>query len=547
MSASGWRTGPARPPARPDARPSGAPEPGRDHLFYVIHRDAAEGMRIDPWRARLNLDGRIGRNAREYREGTASAEGGFVTAEDAALLGRLRHYERGGWPRGYDWPDGEELVGLVRGIVETGRGAARRHPGHGAVVGGTAALRVRLGGRRGRPAAGRGARRRGLAIGAAALPDAAVRSTLRPARSGLPRPACRRGWPPGSRPRRRSSAARLPPSRRNCPASASTRRCRSFTRVEERSDVRPEPVLKLFGCEHRRTQYAHDGWRLVGVGLGDAVFHPCARLEFVYPGADGRMRAGRGDDIAVKDARGFTVIRRDRTREAEFLETLREAAEPHAWSDGEHMRYGPGGEEDVPEADIVFPPAGDGEDDASGAGAGFEAGAVPLLREAGWRIEVDGVMAVPAARGAGRVLDLSGRGRRRLVLAPPLAGGGRKEVRRGGDRAPAGRAASGRRMGPAGGRVRRRAPSGRQKLPGPAERRQLGRAGRGAVRAVCRGLPGGPGTAGVPPAPMRAGCPRWPRRWREAARPGPAGGSSSIWAPGCGRWPRRRRRSRPPR
>ena len=70
---------PGSSPARPDARPSGAPEPGRDHLFYVIHRDAAEGMRIDPWRARLNLDGRIGRNVREYREGTASAEGGFVS------------------------------------------------------------------------------------------------------------------------------------------------------------------------------------------------------------------------------------------------------------------------------------------------------------------------------------------------------------------------------------------------------------------------------------------------------------------------------------
>ena len=81
-------------------------------------------MRIDPYRAYLKQDGEIGRNVREYREGTASAEGGFVTAEDAAFLGRLGHYRRGIWPLRYDWPEGEELVALVRGIVETGRARA---------------------------------------------------------------------------------------------------------------------------------------------------------------------------------------------------------------------------------------------------------------------------------------------------------------------------------------------------------------------------------------------------------------------------------------
>ena len=128
-------------------------------------------------------------------------------------------------------------------------------------------------------------------------------------------------------------------------------------RVDERSDVRPEPVLRLFGCEHRRPQYAHDGRRLVGVGPGDPVFYPGARLEIVYPGAEGRVRPGRGDDIAVKDGRGFTVIRRDRAREAAFLETLREAAEPHAWSDGEHMRCGLGGQDLRADHPILFTPS----------------------------------------------------------------------------------------------------------------------------------------------------------------------------------------------
>ena len=52
--------------------------------------------------------------------------------------------------------------------------AGRRHPWHGAFVVGAAALRARLGGWRGRPAAGRGAGRCGFGADAAALPDAVV-------------------------------------------------------------------------------------------------------------------------------------------------------------------------------------------------------------------------------------------------------------------------------------------------------------------------------------------------------------------------------------
>ena len=90
----------------------------------MIHRDATGGMRIDPYRAYLKKDGAIGRNFREYREGTAFAQRKFLTSEDAALLGRLGYFEESIWPRHYDWPDGEELIGLVRGIVETGRARA---------------------------------------------------------------------------------------------------------------------------------------------------------------------------------------------------------------------------------------------------------------------------------------------------------------------------------------------------------------------------------------------------------------------------------------
>ena len=379
---------PGSAPARQDARPAGPPEPGRDHLFYVVRRDETDGMRIDPWRAYLKQDGEIGRNVREYRGGTASAEGGFVTADDAAFLARLGHYRRVIWPLRYDWPEGDELVALVRGIVETGR--ARADDVRGMMLSWAAPRRCEFTWEV--DAAGRQR--------VAARDDGGARLTLLPFPTPLfldPEtggigvaetcmPAGLASWFAAAPPVERGSidavAAKLSRIGQHAPVP-------KLHRVEERNDVRPEPVLVLFGCERRRMRYVHDGRRLVSAGRDDAVFYPCARLDIVYPGTGGRQRAGQGDDVAVKDGDRYAVVRRDRGREAELLETLREAARPHAWSDGERLRYGLGREDEIPDADIVFPPAGEGDDDASGAGAGFAARAVPRLRAAGWRIEVD--------------------------------------------------------------------------------------------------------------------------------------------------------------
>ena len=379
---------PGSTPAKPGTRPTGPPGPGRDHLFYVIRRDAAAGMRIDPWRGYLKLDGEVGRNVREYREGTATAEGGLATAEDAAFLGRLGHYRRGIRPWHYDWPEGDELIGLVRGIVETGR--ARADDIHGVALSWSEPRRCELlwevdGAGRQRVAA--------RDDGGAPLPLlpfptplflAPETGEIGVAETGMPGRLA--AWfaaaPPVERGSASAVAAKLSRIGQHAPVP-------KLHRVEERNDVRPEPVLRLFGREHRPMRYAHDGRRVVGVGRGDAVLYPCARLEVAYPGTGGLVRVGQGDDIAVEDGSRYALVRRDRTREAGFLGTLREAAEPYAWSDGERLRYGLPKDE-LPEADIVFPPAGEGEEDASGAGAGFAARALPRLRAAGWRIEIDG-------------------------------------------------------------------------------------------------------------------------------------------------------------
>ena len=372
--------------ARPEARRDGPPEPGRDHLFYVIHRDATGGMRIDPYRAYLKKDGTIGRNFREYREGTASAQRKFLTSEDAALLGRLGYFEESIWPRHYDWPDGEELIGLVRGIVETGR--ARADDIGGMALSWAEPRRCELAWTVGE--AGR--------QHVAARDEAGSPLTLLPfptplfldpetgeigvAETGLP--ARLASWfaaaPPVEHRSIHAVAAQLSRIGQHAPVPR-------LHRVEERSDVRPEPVLKLFGCEHRPMRHTYDGRRIVGVGGGDALVYPCARLEIVYPGAGSGLRVGRGDDIAAQDADGFAVIQRDRAREAGFGETLREAAKPYGQAERDMLRYDYGRLRELRDADVVFPPLGGGEDD--GAGLGFVIQAVPRLRSEGWRIEVD--------------------------------------------------------------------------------------------------------------------------------------------------------------
>ena len=380
---------PGAAPVKPDARPPGPPEPGRDHLFYVVHREATAAMRIDPYRAYVKKDGEIGRNVREYREGRASAEGKFLTPEDAALIGRLGHYHVDIWPRRYDWPEGEELIGLVRGIVQTGR--ARADDIRGMALSWSEPRRCELSWE-----VGEGGRQR---IAARDEAESALALLPFPTPLFLDPQTGEVGVADTGLPVRLASwFAAAPPVERGSIDAVNEKLSRigghaampKLHRVEEGKDIRPEPVPRLFGRELRPMRYAHDGRRVVSVGRGEAVFYPCVRLEIAYPGVGGRLRAGQGDDIAVRDGDRYAVVRRDRTREAGFLETLREAARPHAWSDGERMRYGLGAEDELPDADIVFPPTGESEDDASGAGAGFAARAVPRLRAAGWRIEVDG-------------------------------------------------------------------------------------------------------------------------------------------------------------
>ena len=384
MVAGGAKDVPARPAAGP-------PAAGKKHLFYVIGCDAMRRVLISPYRAYLRKDGSIGSNYREYNEERISRTHEFLTPQDAALLGRLAFYTDGLYPRSYDWPDGEELIGLVRGIVETGR--ARADDIRGMALAWSAARRCELAWEVGESGEQRIVARDGVGTPVTLLPfPAPFFVDRKTGEIGVAETALK--------PRLASWLAATPPVDRGSAPAVAARLSRlgqhapvpKLHRVGERSGVQPEPVLKLFGCEHRPTRYAYDGRRIVGRGGADVLVYPCARLEVAYGGAAARVRVGRGGDVGVKGEDGFAVVRRDRAREAEFEERLRETAEDHRYEDRGVLRFDRDRPSELREADVVFPPLGEDEekeDAAAAAGIAFVSRKVPELRAEGWRIEID--------------------------------------------------------------------------------------------------------------------------------------------------------------
>ena len=483
-------------PGGPDAA-AGPPALGREHLFYVIHSDETRHVHIAPYRAYLRKDGTIGTNFREYRERTPSRTHKYLTAEDAAILGWLDFYAGGGYPRRHDWPDGEELIGLIRGIVETGR--ARADDIQGAALSWADPRRCELGWSVGEAGEQQIVARDGagspLTLLAFQTPffidpesgEMGVAETALTARLA--------SWfaaaPPVPHGSIHAVAAKLSRIGQHAPVPR-------IHRVEERGDVRPVPVLTLYGCTYKLPRYVHGDWR--GTGYSGSVVYPFARLEIAYEGAATRLRAGRGDDIAASGDNGFAVIRRDRAREAAFEEALREAAKRYGYEDHELLRYDHDLPRELREANIVFPPVGDDEDDAAGgAGIGFVSQAVPQLRAEGWRVEIDGTWPFRLYEGpVAYSTSLEPRGSDWFSLCLSLEANGRK-LDIAPNHRPTRRDPAGGRMGRAAGRLRRRESSGRQGFSQPVRGRNVACDRLGAVRAVRRGLSGSAGAARFPP------------------------------------------------
>ena len=370
--------------ARPG--PSGPPAPGRDHLFYVVHRDSTGGMRIDPYRAYLKKDGAIGRNFREYREGTASAQRKFLTARDASILGALDYYAASIYSRRYDWPDGDELIELIRGIVATGR--ARANDIQGMVLCWAEPRQCELAWTVGEAGEQYVAARDGAGSPVIVLPfptpffldpqtgEIGVAETALP--TGLA--SWFAGAPPVPRGAFDAVASKLSGIGRQTPVPR-------LRRVAERTGVSPEPVLTLYGHERNVRLYGPGEYGR-GPGRDASAAWPLARLEIAYAGAGRRVRPGEGGDLRDR-GEDAAVILRDRDREAAFSERLRKTADRYRCDKGPFWRFNADPPHEALDADVVFPPLRKGDEDATAGGLGFVVQAVPRLRAEGWRIEVE--------------------------------------------------------------------------------------------------------------------------------------------------------------
>ena len=367
---------------------AGEPARSQEHLFYVVHRDALRRAHITPYKAYLRKDGSIGSNFREFGERNPSRTYRYLTVEDASILGRLGFYSNGGYPRHYDWPAGEELIGLIREIVATGRARAGDIRGSALSWGEPrpCALSWSVGESGEQRIVARDGAGSTVTLLAFPIPFFidSERGEIGVAETALP-------------PRMASWFASAPPVKHGSVDAVAAKLSRvgqhapvpQLQRVEERAGSRPGAVLTLYGCTYRLPRYAYGAWR-GGTNEAGPVVYPCALLEIVYEGAATRLRVGRGDDIAAPGDGGFSLIRRDRGREAAFAEALRDAAGRRRFEDEELLRLDHGLPRELRDADVVFPPLVDEDDTAAASGIGFLSQAVPQLRAEGWRVEIDG-------------------------------------------------------------------------------------------------------------------------------------------------------------
>ena len=356
---------------RPEGRtePAGGPppgpaKPGREHLFYVIGPDWLRGMGITPYRAYLRQDGTVGTNFREFSDRRSTWARRNLTFNDAALLGQLEFFGDGGYGPGGDWPEGQELIDLIRLIVETGR--ALEGSIHGRALSWSAPRRCEL-----RWEVYEGGEQRAVARDGAgsALTLLAFSTPIYVDPQTGETGVAETGLEPGMA-AWLAQAPAVPPGAVESVASALSGIAGHGPvphpkRVEERTGVRPEPELTLYGCERTPRRHGYGAYGVHFVPPTPAVY-PCARLEIAYEGAAERVRPGKGGELLAAGGNPPAIIARSRARESALRRKLVRAGERH----GGREPYGlgfhtapPGG---LLEADVVLPAFKEGDEAAAG-------------------------------------------------------------------------------------------------------------------------------------------------------------------------------------
>ena len=401
--------------ADPNADGAAYPTTVRDRLLYVLDIDRVSGHLIAvPMKGTLRKDGTLGRTVRRYHADRLGWEAApkFVRPVDLRILHRIELSGLGAshLPHGRAPPEPSEVLALLETIAETGRGRWGEAQGPVLTIGPPRRGAVEWsagedGGQRPRLVDGEGAEVVLLPVEPPAYADPAT-GAIGPLGLDMP-------------PKMAAAvlaAPDVPPEAAGAVAEAlaALRHARPPAprpiRSETRAGVAPVPVLRLFGLALR---HRHGRW-----GLGGSVTLPALRLAFDYGGrcvaafpyADPRFREGD------------TVVTLVRDRAAEERAHRRIAVPGTERADAlDHL--GPGA--DASPLDRVFEAEGQDPEDSALA---FAAEEVPLLRAAGWRIEIDPswpcrIHEGPAEIRAGVETEAEGGGEGRLSLGLTLTAG----------------------------------------------------------------------------------------------------------------------------
>ncbi len=366
-------------PAEADAYPPGV----KDRLLYVVDVTDRGILRVEPMKATLRQDGDFSRTVRRYdASGLGWREPAkFVRPTDQRILHRLKLL--GLDPDRYAprtmaavaSPLPGEVLDLLLLIARTGRG--RWAKAHGPVLAEAAPRQATLAWQD-----DESGRQRLAAIDAEARPLAVLPleppAFVDPATGALGRlelAAPQRlvatllrapEIPPEAAPVVADALGRLRSARLPAPR---------LIAAETRTGIAPTPVLQLSTVTARQRL---GRWS----GTGPPFALPVLRLAFDYAGH--RVRAFPYDDPQFREADTLVTLGRDRAAEQRAHDRLRRCGTERL---DRQPALAPGREAEA--LDQVFTSDGDLDFEMANQALAFMAEELPLLRAAGWRVEID--------------------------------------------------------------------------------------------------------------------------------------------------------------
>ena len=380
-----------------------APEAGKFHIFYVIDRNCAFGMRITPYHGYLKKDGLIGKNYNQLSIFDPLMGKQYATVQDAVIFAKLAFYsdlmyERRSRDTHFNRSRVGELTSLIREIMDTGRARLDQPTGMALSWGPQRNCELQW------EVDSFGEQRL-----ATRVDDGSDLSLLRlPVLLYVDPDTCQIGIAKTQlEPRMASWLIKAPPVSQEAIETVSLELSRvgqqtrlpGLVNIKERAtEAEPEPALFLYGFEKADQPYTYRfSWgdaagEIYGNpanGTTTAIF-PCIRLEIAYADANRRLRPNEPGGLFDPDNTRKVFIKRNHAREQEFMQTLRQTIEQHSTIFSQDWDYYRNYSNIECNADFILPPYQGPEDsDSVDAGVEFVSSVVPVLKSAGWHIEID--------------------------------------------------------------------------------------------------------------------------------------------------------------